>query len=111
MTNTEDDDERDEWPTIKRRQRIARTSDGKQAIKKAVGAGRAQRADSVRDHHRYVDSHRRTNRGVFINLEAISVKGGDKVYARLGLSMACYRDYSHSRSSAFFGYPLRGLDK
>jgi len=25
--------------------------------------------------------------------------------------MACYRDYSHSRSSAFFGYPLRGLDK
>jgi len=24
--------------------------------------------------------------------------------------MAYYRDYSHSRSSAFFGYPLRGLD-
>jgi hypothetical protein len=76
-----------------------------------MATGRAQRVESVRDHHRYVDSHRRTNRGVFINLEAISVKGGDKVYARLGLSMACYRDYSHSRSSAFFGYPLRGLDK
>jgi hypothetical protein len=25
--------------------------------------------------------------------------------------MAYYRDYSHSRRSAFFGYPLRGLDK
>ena len=95
----------------KRRQRIAQTSDRKQAIKKALGAGRTKRAESVRDHHRYVGGRRRTNRGVFINLEAISVKGGDKVYARLGLSMACYRDYSHSRSSAFFGYPLRGLDK
>src|SRR5674476_1333680 len=51
----------------KRRQRIARASDGKQAIKKALGAGRAQRVDSVRNHHRYVDSHRRANRGVFIN--------------------------------------------
>ena len=95
----------------KRRQRIARTSDEKQAIKKALGAGTAQRADSVRDYHGYVDSHRRANRGVFINLEAISIKGGDKVHARLGLTMAYYRDYSHSRSFAFFGYPLRGLDK
>jgi hypothetical protein len=25
--------------------------------------------------------------------------------------MAYYRDYSHSRSSAFFGHLLRGLDK
>ena len=76
-----------------------------------MGEGTAQRADSVRDRHRYVGSHRRANRGVFINLEAISIKGGGKVHARLGLSMAYYRDYSHSRSFAFFGYPLRGLDK
>jgi hypothetical protein len=31
-----------------------------------------------------------------------------KVYGRQGLSMAYYRDYNHSRSFAFFGYPLRG---
>ena len=53
----------------KRRLRIAR-SDGKKAIKKALGAGTAQRADSVRDRHRYVGSHRRANRGISINLEA-----------------------------------------
>ena len=94
----------------KRRQRIARTSDGKKAIKKALGAGTAQRADSVRDYHGYVDSHRRANRGVFINLERYLSKEV-KVYGRHGLSMAYYRDYSHSRSFAFFGYPLRGLDK
>jgi hypothetical protein len=94
----------------KRRLRIAR-SDGKKAIKKALGAGTAQRADSVRDRHRYVGSHRRANRGISINLEAISLKGGDKVYGRQGLSMAYYRDCSHSRRSAFFGYLLRGLDK
>ena len=76
-----------------------------------MGAGTAQRADSIRDRHRYVGSRRRVNRDVFINLEAISIKGGGKVHARLGLSMAYYRDYSHSRSSAFFfRYPLRGLD-
>ncbi len=40
-----------------------------------MGAGTAQRANSVRDYHRYVGSHRRANRGIFINLEAISVKG------------------------------------
>jgi hypothetical protein len=91
----------------KRRQRIARTSDGKKAIKKALGEGTAQRADSVRDHHRYVGSHRRPNRGVFINLERYLSKEV-KVYGRHGLSMAYYRDYNHSRSSAFFGYLLRG---
>jgi len=93
------------------RRRRRQISDEKQAIKKALGAGTAQRADSVRDHHRYVGSHRGANRGIPINLEAISVKGGDTVYGRQGLSMAYYRDYSHSRRSAFFGYLLRGLDK
>ena len=53
----------------------------KQAIEKALGAGTARRDNSVRDHHRHVDSHRRANRGVFVNLEAISVKGGDEVWA------------------------------
>src|SRR5665647_3254826 len=48
----------------KRRQRIARTSDGKQATKKALGEGTAQSADSDRDRHRYVGSHRRASRPV-----------------------------------------------
>ena len=33
-----------------------------------MGAGRAQRVDSVRDRRRYADSRRRANRGVFIDL-------------------------------------------
>jgi hypothetical protein len=45
-----------------------------------MATGRAQRVESVCDRHRYVDSRRRANRGVFIDLVSDTIATTIKVH-------------------------------